>query len=225
MPRPTTCSKTVGQESKSQPQPSPSYRSDGTSDESPALYLTIAMEHVVISNFSTSSDPGGAPIDNISLDYVRVDHVHLCAAEPKHGRKWDIRRALLPDPWILAQIFGRSGRLGFIFPEASGALSRRHLSRGPPRVLGRPPRPFAGAPKTLGKTPKTLGGSRKLSAKRQTFRQFLRPFGDPSRPFAGFPEVSAVCRDLSAKRRDLEPLSRDLSAIPETFRQPAETSR
>jgi type VI protein secretion system component Hcp len=39
-------------------------------------YLTVAMEHVIISNYTVSGGPGDIPVENVSLDYgtVRYDY-------------------------------------------------------------------------------------------------------------------------------------------------------
>jgi type VI secretion system secreted protein Hcp len=52
-------------------------RSDGASDGSPVVYLTIEMEHVVISNYSISGGPGDVPVENVSLDYGIVRYNYL----------------------------------------------------------------------------------------------------------------------------------------------------
>lgn len=52
------------------------YRSDGEGGGVPVEYLTVAMEHVIISNYAVSGGPGDLPVENISLDYgtVRYDY-------------------------------------------------------------------------------------------------------------------------------------------------------
>jgi type VI secretion system secreted protein Hcp len=49
------------------------YRGDGDG----ALYLTIAMEHVIILNVSVSGGPGGVPVENISLDYGLLQYNYI----------------------------------------------------------------------------------------------------------------------------------------------------
>jgi type VI secretion system secreted protein Hcp len=71
------------------------YRSDGTTDNKPERYLTVVMEHVVISNFSVSGGPGDVPVENISLDYGVVQYNYfeqkksggLKAAKPLRAKK------------------------------------------------------------------------------------------------------------------------------------------
>ena len=73
------------------------FRSDGASDNKPVLYLTVVMEHVIISNYSVSGGPGDVPVENVSLDYgvvqyhyvdqKRSDGAPLKAAEPLRATK------------------------------------------------------------------------------------------------------------------------------------------
>jgi type VI secretion system secreted protein Hcp len=53
------------------------YRSDGATDNRPVPYLTIAMEHVIISNYSVSGGPGDLPVENVSLDYGVVQYNYI----------------------------------------------------------------------------------------------------------------------------------------------------
>lgn len=53
------------------------YRSDGAGDGKPVEYLRIAMEHVIISNYSISGGPGDVPVENVSLDYGTVQYTYL----------------------------------------------------------------------------------------------------------------------------------------------------
>lgn len=39
-------------------------------------YLEVAMEHVVIANYSVSGGPGGLPVENVSLDYGIVHYIY-----------------------------------------------------------------------------------------------------------------------------------------------------
>jgi type VI secretion system secreted protein Hcp len=57
------------------------YRPDGAADNKPVEYLTVVMEHVVISNYSVSGGRGDIPVENVTLDYGTVqynykDHKH-----------------------------------------------------------------------------------------------------------------------------------------------------
>ena len=57
------------------------YRSDGA-DGKPVLYLTLTMQHVVISNYSVSGGPGETPVENVTLDYGIVEYTYV---DQKHG--------------------------------------------------------------------------------------------------------------------------------------------
>lgn len=58
------------------------YRASGADDNSPVKYLEVAMEHVVISNYSISGGPGELPVENVSLDYGVVKYTYL---DQKHA--------------------------------------------------------------------------------------------------------------------------------------------
>jgi type VI secretion system secreted protein Hcp len=53
------------------------FRSDGATDNKPVKYLEIAMQHVVISNYSVSGGPSDIPVENVSLDYGIVQYTYL----------------------------------------------------------------------------------------------------------------------------------------------------
>lgn len=53
------------------------YRSDGATDNKPVKYLEVAMQHVVISNYSISGGPGDIPVENVSLDYGIVKYNYI----------------------------------------------------------------------------------------------------------------------------------------------------
>jgi type VI secretion system secreted protein Hcp len=53
------------------------YRSDGSSTNQPVKYLTIEMQHVVISNYSISGGPGDLPVETVSLDYGVVKYTYV----------------------------------------------------------------------------------------------------------------------------------------------------
>ncbi len=50
------------------------FRADGATGNKPVEYLTVVMEHVIISNVSVSGGPGDLPVENISLDYGTVSY-------------------------------------------------------------------------------------------------------------------------------------------------------
>ena len=58
------------------------WRSDGATDNKPVKYLEIAMQHVIISNYSVSGGPGDIPVENVSLDYGVVQYTYL---DQKHA--------------------------------------------------------------------------------------------------------------------------------------------
>jgi type VI secretion system secreted protein Hcp len=47
------------------------------SDNKPSLYLTVTMQHVIISNISISAGPGDVPVENLSLDYGIVTYEYV----------------------------------------------------------------------------------------------------------------------------------------------------
>lgn len=53
------------------------WRSDGATDNKPVKYLEIAMQHVVISNYSVSGGPGDIPVENVALDYGVIQYTYL----------------------------------------------------------------------------------------------------------------------------------------------------
>jgi len=50
------------------------FRADGATDNKPVEYLTVIMEHVVISNYAVSGGPGDVPVENVSLEYGIVQY-------------------------------------------------------------------------------------------------------------------------------------------------------
>ncbi|HSU13807.1 type VI secretion system tube protein Hcp [Longimicrobium sp.] len=52
------------------------FRSGAAPGDPAVEYLTVAMEHVVISNYSISGGPGEVPLENVSLDYGIVQYVY-----------------------------------------------------------------------------------------------------------------------------------------------------
>lgn len=56
------------------------YRGDAGSR--PVLYLTVAMQQVIISNYSVSGGPGDVPVENVSLDYGIVQYTVADANNP-----------------------------------------------------------------------------------------------------------------------------------------------
>ena len=69
-------------------------RPDTPSGSPPVEYLTIIMEHVVITNYSVSGGPGDVPVENLSLEYGIVTYRYAPQAagsgsetSAKHNRK------------------------------------------------------------------------------------------------------------------------------------------
>lgn len=62
------------------------YRSDGPNDNNQVEYLTVVMEHVIISNYSISGGPGDIPVENVSLDYGTIQYNYK---EHKQGSSSD----------------------------------------------------------------------------------------------------------------------------------------
>jgi type VI secretion system secreted protein Hcp len=58
------------------------FRSDGSGDNKPVKYLEVAMQHVVISNYSISGGAGDIPVENISLDYGIVKYTYFDQKHP-----------------------------------------------------------------------------------------------------------------------------------------------
>lgn len=48
------------------------YRGDGAGGRHE--YLSVTMQHVIISNYSISGGPGDAPLENIALDYGTIQY-------------------------------------------------------------------------------------------------------------------------------------------------------
>jgi type VI secretion system secreted protein Hcp len=63
------------------------YRSDGAKDNKPVEYLNVAMEHVIVANYSVSGGPGDIPVENVSLDYgiIKYTYVEQKQADGKTG--------------------------------------------------------------------------------------------------------------------------------------------
>ncbi|HEX3579135.1 MAG TPA: type VI secretion system tube protein Hcp, partial [Thermoanaerobaculia bacterium] len=57
------------------------FRADGEAGK-PVLYLTVAMQHVIISNYSVSGGPGDVPVENISLGYGIIEYTYI---DQKHA--------------------------------------------------------------------------------------------------------------------------------------------
>src|SRR5260221_10567422 len=66
------------------------YREGSSPGGAAIKYLEIAMQHVVISNYSISGGPGDIPVENVSLDSVIVEHTYT----PAHGEVSSARHDL-----------------------------------------------------------------------------------------------------------------------------------
>jgi type VI secretion system secreted protein Hcp len=53
------------------------FRSDGAAGNKPVLYLAVAMQHVIISNYGVSGGPGEIPVENVSLDYGIIQYTYI----------------------------------------------------------------------------------------------------------------------------------------------------
>jgi type VI secretion system secreted protein Hcp len=67
------------------------FRSDAPSGINPVEYLTVTMEHVIISNYSVSGGPGDIPVENVSLDYGTVQYTYI---DQKRGDSASIQHDL-----------------------------------------------------------------------------------------------------------------------------------
>jgi len=65
-------------------------RSDGHSGDAPVVFLTIVMEHVVISNYSISGGPGDVPVENLSLDYGIIQYNYIDQKRPPMAAKHNL---------------------------------------------------------------------------------------------------------------------------------------
>jgi len=65
-------------------------RSDGP-DDKPVTYLTVVMEHVVISNYSISGGAGDVPVENVSLDYGIVQYNYMDKKQPPMAATHDLQ--------------------------------------------------------------------------------------------------------------------------------------
>jgi len=52
------------------------YRSDGNTDNKPVEYLKVVMEYVIVSSFAVSGGAGDLPIEEVSLNYAKVQYVY-----------------------------------------------------------------------------------------------------------------------------------------------------
>jgi type VI secretion system secreted protein Hcp len=53
------------------------FRSEEPGGMNAVEYLTVTMEHVIISNYSVSGGPGDIPVENVSLDYGIVQYTYI----------------------------------------------------------------------------------------------------------------------------------------------------
>lgn len=53
------------------------YRASGDEKNEPVQYLSVVMDHVIISNYSVSGGPGNLPVENVSLDYGAVQYNYV----------------------------------------------------------------------------------------------------------------------------------------------------
>jgi type VI secretion system secreted protein Hcp len=53
------------------------YRADGSENAEAVKYLEVIMEHIVIANLSLSGGPGDIPVENISLDYGKIQYNYV----------------------------------------------------------------------------------------------------------------------------------------------------
>jgi type VI secretion system secreted protein Hcp len=67
------------------------FRSDPSGGSNPVEYLTITMEHVIISNYSVSGGPGDIPVENISLDYGIIQYTYV---DQKQGNSASVQHDL-----------------------------------------------------------------------------------------------------------------------------------
>lgn len=63
------------------------YRADGVTDNKLVAYLTVVMEHVVISNFSISGGAGDVPVENVALDYGIIEYKYEPEKQEKSSNK------------------------------------------------------------------------------------------------------------------------------------------
>ncbi|MEA2570838.1 MAG: type secretion system secreted protein Hcp [Acidobacteriota bacterium] len=47
----------------------------------PVKYLTVTMEHVIVSNYSVSGGPGDQPVENYSLDYGIITYEYTAKGQ------------------------------------------------------------------------------------------------------------------------------------------------
>lgn len=70
------------------------YRAAATPGAEPVLYLSVEMEHVVLSNYSISGGPAEVPVENISMDYGTVRYVYHDHAIAGSGRTASVKHDL-----------------------------------------------------------------------------------------------------------------------------------
>ncbi|HEY4641808.1 MAG TPA: type VI secretion system tube protein Hcp [Thermoanaerobaculia bacterium] len=93
------------------------YRADGESSNKNVAYLTVEMQHVVISNYSVSGGPGDIPVENVALDYGIV---HYTYKDQKSAGGKDIPQSMTATPALRSS--GATPSCSMKLPGASGAL-------------------------------------------------------------------------------------------------------
>lgn len=53
------------------------FRADGAKDNKPVKYLEVTMNHVVVKDYNVSGGPGDIPVENVALDYGKVQYNYL----------------------------------------------------------------------------------------------------------------------------------------------------
>ena len=92
------------------------YRNDGSSSNQPVNYLTIEMEHVVISNYSISGGPGDLPVETVSLDYGIVRYTYL---GNKNEDPKNVPQSMMASPSLRAAV---ASSCSIRLPGANGTL-------------------------------------------------------------------------------------------------------
>jgi type VI secretion system secreted protein Hcp len=66
------------------------FRAAGATDNTPVKYLTVMMQHVIISNYSVSGGPGDIPVENVSLDYGVVQYEYVAQNGGSNASQHDL---------------------------------------------------------------------------------------------------------------------------------------
>ncbi len=91
-------------------------RNDATTGNKTVTYLTVAMQNVIIANYSISGGAGDVPVDNVSLDYGTIQYTY-----PDHSAN-EVPQSMNAAPALRA---GAAAQCSMKLPGATSALPVR----------------------------------------------------------------------------------------------------